>query len=77
MIDRPLPVAHGATLEQTLSAGDDYELLFTARGEAARSHRGVPLTRIGSIVRGPVGSIELFGRPHSPRGYDHLARKKP
>ena len=74
VIDRPLPVAHGATLEQALHAGDDYELLFTAPGKPPRSHRGLPLTRIGSIVRGPAGRIELFGLKHSPRGYDHLAK---
>ena len=72
LIDRPLPVAHGATLEQALYAGDDYELLFTAPEDPPRSHRGVPITRIGSIVRGPAGRIELFGQRHAPKGYDHL-----
>jgi hypothetical protein len=47
-------------------------LLFTAREEPPRSHRGVPITRVGTIVRGPAGRIEFFGRPHTPRGYDHL-----
>ncbi len=76
VIDRPLPVAAGATLEQALHAGEDYELLFTARCEPPRSHRGVPLTRIGSIVKGPAGRIELFGDRHTPRGYDHLSAKR-
>jgi thiamine-monophosphate kinase len=74
VIDRPLPVAHGATMEQALHAGEDYELLFTARRELPRFHRGLPITRVGTIVRGPAGRIELFGRPHLPRGYDHLKR---
>jgi len=72
VLDRPLPVAHGATLEKALHWGEDYELLFTAREEPPRSHRGVPITRVGTIVRGPAGRIEFFGRPHTPRGYDHL-----
>ena len=76
VIDRPLPVAAGATLEQALHAGEDYELLFTARSEPPRSHRGVPLTRIGSIVKGPAGRIELFGDRHTPRGYDHLRARR-
>ena len=72
-IDRPLPSAPGATLEQAMHAGEDYELLFTAHREPPRSHRGLPITRVGSIARGPAGRLELFGRRHSPRGYDHLA----
>jgi len=75
-IDRPLPVAPGATFEHALSAGDDYELLFTAPGRIAARHRGLALTRIGTITRGAPGRIELFGKPHSPRGYDHLAAAK-
>ncbi len=75
-VDRPLPVAKGATLEQALQSGDDYELLFTAREEPPRSHRGVPITRIGSIVRGPAGRIDLFGARHTPKGYDHLGSGK-
>lgn len=76
VIDHPLPVVHGATLEQALHAGDDYELLFTAREEPPRSYRGLALTRIGSIVKGPAGRLELFGRRHTPKGYDHLGSPK-
>ncbi len=72
VIERPLPVAHGATLDHALHAGEDYELLFTAREESPRSYRGLALTRVGSIVAGPAGRIELFGRRHTPNGYDHL-----
>lgn len=72
VIDRPLPVANGATLTQVLEAGEDYELLFTAPAEPPRSHRGLPITRIGTMVRGKPGNLELFGRRLTPRGYDHL-----
>lgn len=74
VIDRPVPVASGATLEQAMHTGEDYELLFTARTGPPRSHRGVPITRVGTIVRGPAGRIELFGHPHTPKGYDHLRK---
>jgi thiamine-monophosphate kinase len=77
VIDRPLPVAPGATLEQAMHHGEDYELLFTARTAPPRSHKGVPITRAGTIVRGPAGRIELFGQRHVPRGYDHLNRSTP
>lgn len=76
VIDRPLPVAHGATLTQALEAGEDYELLFTASAEPPRSHRGLPITRIGTIVSGRPGTLELFGRRLAPKGYDHFKKKK-
>lgn len=75
VIDRPLPVAHGATLTQALEAGEDYELLFTAPAEPPRSHRGLPITRIGTIVRGRAGTLELFGRRLAPKGYDHFRKQ--
>jgi thiamine-monophosphate kinase len=76
-----LPVHPAATLEQALNGGEDYELLFTAQ-ESARVPRaiaGVPLTRIGRIVkrgrgratitmRNAAGSISLI-----PAGWQHFA----
>ncbi len=53
-IDEPtLPVAPGATLEEALHGGEDYELLFTAPAEKKLPRRiaGVPVARIGRIVR--------------------------
>jgi len=73
-IDRPLPAAPGATLDDVLHAGEDYELLFTARN-APRCHRGVPLTRIGTILRGRPGKVTCFGRPLAPLGYDHFRNR--
>ena len=48
-----LPIAAGATLEQVLHGGEDYELLFTA-AEGTRIPRaiaGVRVTRIGQMMR--------------------------
>ncbi len=48
-----LPIHSGATLAQALHGGEDYELLFTAPPTARlpRSIGGVPVTRIGRMVR--------------------------
>jgi len=74
VVDRPLPVFHGAGLEHALHGGEDYELLFTAppRLKIPSRYRGVPLTRIGTIVRGAAGAVEFFGRPLEPGGWDHF-----
>jgi thiamine-monophosphate kinase len=70
----PPPVFPGATLEQALHGGEDYELLFTL---APRIHppddfEGVPLTRIGTITSRQPGSILLNGKPLPPLGFDHF-----
>ena len=72
-IDAP-PRFPGATLEQALHGGEDYELLFTA----SRSRRvpeefeGIPLTRIGTMRKGRAGAVMLAGKPLPPLGYDHF-----
>ena len=47
-----LPVAEGATVEQALHGGEDYELLFTAWDGAIVGNeiQGVKVTRVGRIV---------------------------
>ena len=78
-LDRPLPVSPGASIEQALHGGEDYELLFTlARGaDPPTRHHGLPLTRIGTMEKGKPGAVEFFGRPLAPLGYDHLRSTKP
>jgi thiamine-monophosphate kinase len=71
VVDRPLPVASGATLDDALHGGEDYELLFTA-ASAPPSHRGLSITRIGTIVRGRAGEVTFFGHKLLPLGYDHF-----
>ena len=78
-----VPVAAGATLDDALGGGEDYELLATLPGdaavEAARSELkegfGVPLTEIGRIVDGEgLAAIEPDGSEHplEPTGWDHF-----
>jgi thiamine-monophosphate kinase len=71
-LDFPLPVFPGASLEEVLHGGEDYELLFTVRPGVAvpERHLGVPLSRIGVMRKGRPGALELFGRPLAPFGWD-------
>lgn len=72
-----IPHAGNVTLEQALHGGDDYELLFTARARnriPSRIH-GVPVTRIGRIVKGARMYLEEHSGRHTvlkPRGWEHF-----
>jgi len=80
-----LPVHPGATLEQALHGGEDYELLFTAPPSARVPRRiaGVPVTRIGRILRQRKGRataalVNVEGGSQSPqtlapRGWEHFS----
>jgi thiamine-monophosphate kinase len=67
------PPFPGATIEQALHGGEDYELLFTVPGgvKVPENFDGLPLTRIGSIVRGD-GVVRLDGKPLPALAYDHF-----
>jgi thiamine-monophosphate kinase len=68
------PVFRGASQEQALHGGEDYELLFTVapRSRVPREFRGVPLTRIGTMRKGTAGAVTLNGKPLPALGYDHF-----
>jgi thiamine-monophosphate kinase len=76
-----LPVRSGASIEQALHGGEDYELLFTAPSAARmpRSVAGVPVTRIGRVLRARKGSplITLVmpqgKQPLEPHGWEHFS----
>ena len=70
------PSFPGATPDQALHGGEDYELLFTVRPRARvpAIWEGLPLTRIGEIRKGSPGVVLLDGVPLPPLGYDHFRR---
>jgi thiamine-monophosphate kinase len=67
-LDRPLPILEGATLDEALHSGEDYELLYTA---PARTR--VPGHRIGTMIKGRPGAMRFMGLKLAPQGYDHLS----
>jgi thiamine-monophosphate kinase len=76
-LDNDLPIAPGATLEEALHGGEDYELLFTAwsRARVPQKIGSLPITRIGTITSGRPGHIRFDGRPLKPEGFDHFHEK--
>jgi len=72
-IEEP-PIFPGASRQQALHGGEDYELLFTVspRAHPPDDFEGLPLTRIGTITAGRAGSILLNGKPLAPLGFDHF-----
>jgi thiamine-monophosphate kinase len=62
-----IPLLKGATIEQALHDGEDYELLYTAPPQVR-----VPGIRIGTIVKGNTGAITLQGKRIAIIGYDHI-----
>jgi thiamine-monophosphate kinase len=68
------PVFRGATLDDALHGGEDYELLFTVprRAKPPGDFQGLRLTRIGTVTSDKSGTVLLAGRPLEPAGYDHL-----
>jgi thiamine-monophosphate kinase len=76
-----LPIHAGANLEYALHGGDDYELLFTADPNTPmpRKIAGVPITRIGTILRARPGrpTVTLLTaqgpQPLNSQGWEHFA----
>lgn len=77
-----LPIDPGATLEQALHGGEDYELLFTARPKAVIPRRiaGVAVTQIGAMVPRRSGKPRVvlicqsgLRHPMPPRGWQHFS----
>jgi thiamine-monophosphate kinase len=66
-----IPLLKGATIEQALHDGEDYELLYTASPGMR-----VPGIRIGTIVTGNTGAITLEGKRIPNVGYDHVRKRR-
>jgi thiamine-monophosphate kinase len=60
-----VPAAKGATEEQALHGGEDYELLYTGRD--------LPGIAIGVMNDGPAGLVLFGGYPMAPEGWDHFS----
>jgi thiamine-monophosphate kinase len=67
-IDR-VPIARGASLDDALYGGEDYELLFTA---PTKKKIPVSATRIGAIRSGTPGELRFQGKRIRPKGFDHF-----
>ena len=86
-IDLPsVPISPGASLQDALHGGEDYELLFTARSvvRIPRKIGGISVTRIGTIVKHRptdprVVLIDASARkePLEPHGWEHFRIAKP
>jgi thiamine-monophosphate kinase len=61
-----IPLLKGATLDEALHDGEDYELLFTASPRVK-----APGIRIGVITKGKPGKVRFGGKVLAPVGYDH------
>lgn len=75
-----VPRSPGASLEQALCDGEDYELVFAVSPSQAEELEklwpfpGVRLTRIGEFLPGPAGEIRGVSLP-ADKGYDHFHGK--
>ncbi len=75
-----LPLHSAASHDEALHGGEDYELLFTAspRAHVPQAIEGVPVTRIGRIVRRRRGApavtllTDAGAKPLAPAGWQHF-----
>jgi thiamine-monophosphate kinase len=65
-----IPLLKGATIEQALHDGEDYELLYTAPPKVR-----IPGIRVGTIRKGKPGTLTYAGKPIKPNGYDHFQHR--
>ena len=78
-----LPIRPGATFDDAVNGGEDYELLFSAHPESRipKQIAGVPITRIGTLyklsrAKPCITVIDRNGttRPLPPGGWEHFTR---
>jgi thiamine-monophosphate kinase len=65
-----LPIARGATLDEALHGGEDYELLVTA---APKIRMPAGVTEIGVVTRKQSAPVIINGHPLQSKGFDHFA----
>ena len=73
-----LPIFPGASVQQALSGGEDYELLFAAPAtrRMPATIADQPITEIGRCVKGRPGRILLDGKPLPAAGWDPFKDKR-
>ena len=76
-IDPPaVPRFQGASLDQALHGGEEYELLFTAHANTRipKRWKGIPITRVGTVVEGHGLTALMSGKRQrlKPKGFEHL-----
>ncbi len=64
-----IPLAEGASLEEALHGGEDYELLVTLPVE---HEAPLYLTQIGVITSDEPGRVLLDGEPLQSSGFEHF-----
>ena len=71
------PRFRGASAAQALHGGEEYELLFAVRSgsRVPAQFGGLPLTRVGTIVKGSPGEVRRQGTVLASLGYDHFRAK--
>lgn len=77
--DAAVPVAPGASLDDAVRGGEEYELLVAGRAvdvDAFRSEHDLTLTPIGSaraLAPGETPGVDIGERVARERGHDHLS----
>jgi len=66
-----VPLLAGASLQQALHDGEDYELVYTARAGVR-----VPGIRIGTIAKRKPGIVKYQGKFLPAIGYDHARQRR-
>ena len=70
------PVFPGATPDQALHGGEEYELLFVVRPGTSvpAEFHGLRLTHIGKVINGHAGEVRLDGKQLEIRAFDHFSK---
>jgi len=71
-----VPRFEGASVDQALHGGEEYELLFTADANTRipKRWKTIPISRLGTVVEGRGLTVVTAGkrRPLKPKGFHHL-----
>ena len=76
-LDENLPAAKGATQDEVLNGGEDYELLFTApkKVRVPLEVAGIRVTKIGVVAKATRESLTIGGQKLRAEGFDHFRNR--